>query len=82
MDLIFFIIMIIALKILVIKTKTKLFQSKKLTKNIVNTHILYEKNNLIINDEKGNIIIYSISDEKIVSKFSFYKKKFKSIKKN
>ena len=57
------------------------FKSKKLTKNIVNTHILYEKNNLIINDEKGNIIIYSISDEKIVSKFSFYKKKFKSIKK-
>jgi outer membrane protein assembly factor BamB len=42
---------------------------------------LFEKNNLLINDEKGNIIIFSINENKIISKFNFYKKKYKKIKK-
>jgi len=42
---------------------------------------LFEKNNLLANDEKGNIIIFSINENKIISKFNFYKKKYKKIKK-
>ena len=54
--------------------------SKKLTKNKVKNYKLYENGNVIINDSKGNIIIFSITENKI-TKFNFYKKKFKNIKK-
>ena len=37
--------------------------------------------NLIIRDEKGNLIVFSINANKIISKYNFYKKKFKKIKK-
>ena len=43
---------------------------------------MFSNNHLIINDEKGNIIIYSINKRKIITKFNFYKKKYKKIKKN
>lgn len=56
------------------------FKSKKLTKNKVNKYKLYENGNIIINDNKGNIIVFSITQNKI-TKFNFYKKKFKNIKK-
>ena len=58
-----------------------IFKSKKLTKYKSSSYILFEKNNLLINDEKGNIIIFSINENKIISKFNFYKKKYKKIKK-
>jgi len=58
-----------------------LFKSKKLSKYKINDLILFEKNNLIVSDQKGNIIIYSIKDKKIISKFNFYKKRFKKIEK-
>ena len=57
-----------------------IFKSKKITKNKVNNYILYENGNVIINDSKGNLIIFSITENKI-TKFNFYKKKFKNIKK-
>lgn len=57
-----------------------IFQSKKLTKHSVGK-LLFEKNNLIINDKKGNIIVYSLDKNEIISKFNFYKKKYKNIKK-
>ena len=57
-------------------------KSKKLTKNQVNLYKLYEDGNIIINDSKGNIIIYSIKEEIIISKFNFYKKKYKKFKKD
>ena len=57
-------------------------KSKKLTKNQVNLYKLYEDGNIIINDSKGNIIIYSINEEIIISKFNFYKKKYKKFKKD
>lgn len=57
------------------------FKSKKLTKYRTNHYKLYENGNLIINDINGNIIIFSISKKKIISKFNFYKKKYKKIKK-
>ena len=59
-----------------------ILKSKKLSKNKVNDYLLFSNNHLIINDEKGNIIIYSINKRKIITKFNFYKKKYKKIKKN
>ena len=58
-----------------------IFKSKKLTNHKVNNFILLEENNLIINDHKGNIIIFSINENKLISKFNFYKKKYKKINK-
>ncbi len=58
-----------------------ILKSKKLSSNKVFKRILFANNHLIINDEKGNIIIYSISRKKTIYKFNFYKKKYKKIKK-
>lgn len=57
-----------------------IFTSKKITKYKVN-NLLFEDTNLIISDVKGNIIIFSVSDNKIISKLNFYKKKYKKINK-
>ena len=59
------------------KTFTK---SKKLSKNKSNKYILYENENLIFNDEEGNIIIYSKSKNTIISKINFYKKNIEILK--
>tara|TARA_E500000178_G_scaffold347063_1_gene399702 strand:- start:298 stop:1626 length:1329 start_codon:yes stop_codon:yes gene_type:complete len=59
-----------------------IFRSKKLSKYVIKNHILCENNNLILSDEKGNIIVYSINNNSIITKFNFYRKKFKNIKKN
>ena len=56
-------------------------KTKKLSKYATNQYLLFENNNLILNDQKGNIIIYSINKNSTISKFNFYKKKYKSIKK-
>lgn len=56
-------------------------KTKKLSKHPTGEHILFSKNNLILSDEKGNIIIYSLNEKKIKNKFNFYKKKFKKFKK-
>ena len=58
-----------------------IFKSKKLTRSKVNKDILFENGNLIISDESGNIIVYSIKKKKIIAKYNFYKKKYKKIKK-
>jgi len=58
-----------------------LLKSRKLSRHQVNEFLLVKNNNLIINDSKGNIIIFSINDNKVVSKFNFYKKKYKKIEK-
>ena len=58
-----------------------IFKSAKLTKHRVDKLLLYQDNNLIISDNMGNIILYSLSEEKIISKFNFYKKKYKKIEK-
>ena len=57
------------------------YQTKKLTRHEPNSYVLYEKGNLVFNDSKGNIIIYSAANEKIF-KYNFYRKKYKNIKKN
>ena len=43
----------------------------------MNEFILVENSNLISNDIRGNIIIYSIDTESIIGKFNFYKKDIK-----
>ena len=58
-----------------------LFKSKKLSKKKINYFKLFENNNLILNDEKGNIIVYSVIENIKIDEFNFYKKKFKKIDK-
>ena len=36
------------------------FKSKKLSRSKIQDKILFDKNNIILSDEKGNIVIYSI----------------------
>ena len=57
------------------------FKSKKLTKNYPNKYLLYDNKNLIFGDDNGNLIVFSIYQDKIISKYNFYKNKFKKIKK-
>ena len=59
-----------------------IFKSKKISKNKVNNFVLFNNNNLITSDHKGNVIIFSINKNKIIYKFNFYKKEFKKIKKS
>ena len=58
-----------------------LFQSKKLSRNKSSDYLIFENGNLIINDDKGNIIVYSVEEKKIISKYNFYRKEYKGIKK-
>ena len=58
-----------------------IFKSKKLTKYITGEKILYDGSNLILNDEKGNITVYSIDKLERVFKYNFYQKKYKRKKK-
>ena len=58
-----------------------IFKSKKLSKYKTKDRLLYDNQKIIITDDKGNIIVYSIEDQKIALKYNFYKKKFKKIKK-
>ena len=58
-----------------------IFKSKKITRYKINKSILYKNENLISSDENGNIIVFSIKDNRIISKYNFYKKKFKKLKK-
>ena len=64
------------------KKNQLIFKSKKLSKKNVNKFILLKNNNLILSDKKGNIVTFSIDQNKIVSKFNFYKKNIKKLKKN
>jgi outer membrane protein assembly factor BamB len=59
-----------------------IFKSKKLSKHVVNKKILFDGDNVISTDVKGNITIYSVNSQKIFFKFNFYKKKLKKIKKS
>ena len=55
-----------------------IFKSKKITKYEVDKNLLFENNNVILTDIKGNIFIFSINENKLISKFSFYKKNYKN----
>ncbi len=58
-----------------------IFKSKKLTSHSPSRYILIHNKNLFINDDRGNVLIYSIDNNKIITKINFYKKKFKNLKK-
>ena len=51
-----------------------IFKSKRILKSNVSNFILFEENNLIANDFRGNIVVFSINKNKIITKFNFYKK--------
>lgn len=57
------------------------YRSKKLSKYQINKFLLFENNKLICSDVKGNIIIFSLDNNEIISKYNFYKKNYKQIKK-
>ena len=56
-----------------------LFKSKKLSGSRINNKILFDGENVIISNIKGDIIVYSITEKKTIFKYNFYKKKFKKI---
>ena len=59
----------------------EVFESRKLSKNKTNEYLLFSNEQLIISDQKGNIIFFSINENRIINKFNFYKKKYKNLKK-
>ncbi|MBD1150536.1 PQQ-binding-like beta-propeller repeat protein [Pelagibacterales bacterium SAG-MED29] len=59
-----------------------IFKSKKISRHKINDKILFDGENVIATDIKGNIFVYSINKNEIIYKYNFYKKKFKKIKKN
>tara|TARA_B100000886_G_C20424654_1_gene493340 strand:+ start:522 stop:1847 length:1326 start_codon:yes stop_codon:yes gene_type:complete len=58
-----------------------IFRSKKITKEETNNYILLKNNIIIINTKKGDLIFYSLNENKILNKFNFYKKRYKKIEK-
>ena len=58
-----------------------ILKSKKITKSATSDFLLFKKNNIILSDHKGNLIIFSLDKNKVIYKFNFYKKEFKNIKK-
>ena len=52
-----------------------------MTRGKLNENFLFDGSNMIIADNKGNLIIYSVDQNKIIYKFNFYKKNYKKIKK-
>ena len=61
----------------------KLIQkSKKISRHKLNNFLLVENDNVIFNDERGNIFVHSLLNNKEIRKYNFYKKQFKKIKKN
>ena len=54
-------------------------RSKRLSRSNINNNILFSNECLIANDEKGNIIIFSVKEKKIIRKFNFIKKNSKTL---
>ncbi len=59
----------------------KIFNSRKISKYKTNKDILFYDEKIITSDLRGNLIIFSIPDNKVLFKYNFYKKKYKNIKK-
>ena len=47
-----------------------IFKSKRITKYTINDYILFENNNIISSDQRGNIVVFSVSENKVVNKFN------------
>ena len=62
-------------------TNELILKSKKLSRHKTKDTFLYNNHKVIVTDNKGNIIVYSLENQEIILKYNFYKKKFKKIKK-
>ena len=49
-----------------------IFKSKRLSRHKINNKIFFEDSHVIIADDKGNIIVYSVAEKKIVFKWIKY----------
>tara|TARA_B100000963_G_scaffold124788_1_gene108835 strand:+ start:1223 stop:2551 length:1329 start_codon:yes stop_codon:yes gene_type:complete len=58
-----------------------IFQSGKVSRHLISNDILFINDLLITSDSKGNIIVYSLKNKKILHKYNFYKKKYKDLEK-
>ena len=58
-----------------------IFKSKKLSNRTVNKNFLFDGDKAILVNNKGDIIVYSITSKNITLKYNFYRKKFKNIDK-
>ena len=58
-----------------------IFKSKKISKYYLNEKFLFYEKNIFLNDDRGNLLVYSIEQEDIIYKFNFYKKQLKKVKK-
>tara|TARA_E500000178_G_scaffold185920_1_gene184136 strand:+ start:2468 stop:3790 length:1323 start_codon:yes stop_codon:yes gene_type:complete len=58
-----------------------IYRSKKISRNNLDNNFLYSNENLIFTDTKGDIIIFSIGEKRVIYKFNFYKKKYKNVEK-
>ena len=57
----------------------EIFKGKKITRHKITNPLLYDNKNIVVTDIKGNIFVFSIIKNTIISKFNFYKKKYKNI---
>lgn len=55
--------------------------SKKISRYKVDDFFLYENDKFIFTDIKGNLIIFSKNLNKVITRYNFYKKNFKKLKK-
>ena len=58
-----------------------ILKGKKLSRSELSRNILFKNNLLIASDIKGNLIVYSVDRKKILHKYNFYKKRYRSINK-
>ena len=57
------------------------FKSKRLSKSNISSNLFFDGKNILIVDEKGTIVVYSLESQQIVLKYNFYKKRFKKLRK-
>lgn len=58
-----------------------IFQSSKLSRKKMSRNILFDRDLIITTDLKGNILVFSLENKKILHKYNFYKNKFSKVEK-
>ena len=62
------------------KLDNEIFKSKKLSRKKSEGFAIFENNKFIFSNQEGDIILFLVSENRILNKFNFYKK-FKNLKK-
>lgn len=57
------------------------FKSKKIIKNKIKDQILFDGDNIIASNIKGQISVFSLENQQTIFEYNFYNKKFKKIEK-